>query len=166
MLALFYCTWIFINMIKMKTLLPAYAMISVILEQIAPTQVDPVLDGENGKFWHVSFDYTVDGVTSNRWCQLYQRNITTRANGAISAFQISRDGSQAPVDGKSVIGWRIFRLDRMSNFQVSRVPFYQPQAGFNKTGNRTSSIRQTVKIAPIGTYQYKNPKYQPKQPQP
>jgi hypothetical protein len=127
------------------------------MEQVAASQIDPVLDGDGGKFWYVSFDYTVDGVTSNRWCQLYQRNITTRNNGAISAYQISRDGSDVPYQGKPVTGWRIFRLDRMNNFSVSRVPFYQPQAGFNRTGNRTPSIQRTVKIAPVGSYQYKNP---------
>lgn len=150
-------------MIKLTTLIPEVSAFYLIKEQIANSMVDPILDGDNGKFWHVSFDYTVNGVTSNRWCQLYQRNITTRDNNAISAYQISRDGSQSPVNGKPVVGWRIFRLDRISNFRVSRVPFYQPQAGFNKTGNRTPSIRQTVKIAPVGTYQYKNPQYQPKQ---
>jgi hypothetical protein len=149
-------------MIKLKALIPEVINLLVLQEQIASSQVDPVLDGEKGKFWHVSFDYTVDGVTSNRWCQLYQRNITTRNNGAISAYQISRNGSTLPIDGKPVVGWRIFRLDRMSNFRVSRVPFYQPKSGFNRTGNRTPSIRQTIKIAPVGTYQYKNPKYQPK----
>jgi hypothetical protein len=136
----------------------------LLIEQIAASQVDPVLDGENGKFWHVTFDYTgPDGVTSQRWCQLYQRNITTRGNGAISAYQVSRDGQLTGPAGESYEGWRIFRLDRMRNLKVSRVPFYQPQAGFNRTGNRTPSIRQTVKIAPVGTYQYKNPNYQPKQ---
>lgn len=151
-------------MVSLLSLIPNSTRVSIILEQLATGQVDPVLDGDNGKFYHVSFDYTVDGVTSNRWCQLYQRNITTRNNNAISAYQISRDGSTAPIDGKPVTGWRIFRLDRISNFKVSRVPFYQPQRGFNPIGNRTPSIRSTAKIAPVGTYQYKNPKYVPKLP--
>ena len=142
-------------MISLKKFIPVNVALNVLAEQVATQQVDPVLDGDGGKFFYVTFDYNKDGETSKRWCQLYQRNITTRNNNAISAYQISRDGAQTGPEGESYTGWRIFRLDRMSNLQVSRVPFYKPQPGFNATGNRTPSIRSTVKIAPVGTYQYK-----------
>ena len=42
----------------------------------------------------------------------------------------------------------------MSNFKVSKVPFYQPQAGFNKTSNNSPTVQSTQKIAPVGSYQY------------
>lgn len=129
-------------------------------EAVSPYDVDTVLNGDNGKFYHVSFKYKgEDGTVSNRWVQLYQRNISTANNGLIDAFQISRDGQTEginPRTGKqeSFTGWKKFRLDRMSDFKVSKVPFYQPQAGFNKTGNNSPTVQSTQKIAPVGTYKY------------
>ena len=146
---------------------------SVILEEIirkvqlneaVPTNdVDNVLGGDpekQGKFYHVSFNYKdKDGNISNRWVQLYQRNVSTANNGLIDAFQVSRDGKSSglnPRTGKneSFSGWKKFRLDRISDFKVSKVPFYQAQDGFNKTGNNSPTVSSTQKIAPVGSYQY------------
>jgi hypothetical protein len=132
-------------------------------EAVSSNDVDGVLNGDpekQGKFYHVSFNYKDnDGNVSNRWVQLYQRNISTANNGLVDAFQVSRDGKSSGLNtrtGKeeSFTGWRKFRLDRMSNLKVSKVPFYQPQNGFNKTGNNSSTVSSTQKIAPVGSYQY------------
>ena len=129
-------------------------------EAVSSNDVDNVLDGDNGKFYHVSFTYKDEnGNLSNRWVQLYQRNISTANNGLIDAFQVSRDGKSSGLNtrtGKeeSFTGWRKFRLDRISDFKVSKVPFYQPQGGFNKTGNNSPTVNSTQKIAPVGTYKY------------
>jgi hypothetical protein len=77
----------------------------------------------------------------------------------IDAYQVSRDGKTSgfnPRTGKqeNFSGWKKFRLDRMSDFKVSKVPFYQPQNGFNKTGNNSPTVNSTQKIAPLGTYKY------------
>lgn len=132
-------------------------------EAVSTNDVDNVLGGDpekQGKFYHVSFNYKdKDGNVSNRWVQLYQRNVSTANNGLIDAFQVSRDGKTSglnPRTGKeeSFSGWKKFRLDRISDFKVSKVPFYQPQNGFNKNGNNSPTVSSTQKIAPVGSYQY------------
>jgi hypothetical protein len=132
-------------------------------EAVSPYDVDTVLNGDpnkEGKFYQVSFKYKEkDGTTSNRWVQIYQRNISTANNGLIDAYQISRDGKSNGINtrtGKeeSFEGWRKFRLDKMSDFKVSKVAYYQPQAGFNKTGNNSPTVQSTQKIAPVGSYKY------------
>jgi hypothetical protein len=129
-------------------------------EDVSPNDVDGVLNGDNGKFYHVSFLYKDEkGNLSNRWVQLYQRNISTANNGLIDAFQVSRDGKTSGLNSRTgkeenFTGWRKFRLDRISEFKVSKVPFYQPQGGFNKTGNNSPTVQSTQKIASVGSYQY------------
>lgn len=129
-------------------------------EAVPSYDVDTVLDGDNGKFYHVSFKYKgEDGTISERWVQLYQRNISTANNGLIDAYQVSRDGKTSgfnPRTGKqeNFEGWKKFRLDRISDFKVSKVPFYQPKNGFNKTGNNSPTVNSTQKIAKVGTYKY------------
>lgn len=129
-------------------------------EAASSYEIDAVLDGDNGKFYHVSFKYKgEDGTISERWVQLYQRNVSTANNGLIDAYQVSRDKKTSgfnPRTGKqeSFEGWKKFRLDRMSDFKVSKVPFYQPKNGFNKTGNNSPTVNSTQKIAKVGTYKY------------
>ena len=144
-------------------------------EAVSSYDVDTVLNGDpqnQGKFYHVSFDYKdADGNVSNRWVQMYQKNISTANNGLIDAFQVSRDGNSSnPTNEKhSLTGWKKFRLDRMSNFKVSKVPFYQEPkpyvsgyradgspvtAKLNKSGNNSPTVQSTQKIAKIGSYQY------------
>ena len=146
-------------------------------EAVSSNDVDNVLDGDptkQGKFYHVSFDYKdKDGNVSNRWVQIYQKNISTANNGLIDAFQVSRDGKSMgfnPRTGKeeSFSGWKKFRLDRINNFKVSKVPFYQAKSGFNQNGNNSPTVSSTQKIAPVGSYQYAANTKQPiaKQQQP
>lgn len=129
-------------------------------EAVSSNDIDSVLNGDpnkQGKFYYVSFKYkSNDGTISNRWVQIYQRNISTANNGLIDAYQVSRDGQDsAPSNEKhSLTGWKKFRLDRMSDLKVSKVPFYQPANGFNKTGNNSPTVQSTQKIAPVGTYKY------------
>lgn len=147
-------------------------------EAVSTNDVDIALDGDpnkQGKFYHVSFDYKDgNGNVSKRWVQIYQKNISTANNGLIDAFQVSRNGATEginPRTGKqeSFTGWKKFRLDRMSNFEISKVPFYsEPKpyvsgyradgssrtAKLNKTGNNSPTVQSTQKIAKIGSYQY------------
>lgn len=144
-------------------------------EAVSPNDIDNVLDGDpnrQGKFYHVSFDYKDnDGNVSNRWVQIFQKNMSTANNGLIDAFQVSRDGnSSSPTNEEhSPTGWKKFRLDRMSNFKVSKVPFTQEPkpyvsgyradgstrtAKLNKTGNNSPTVQSTQKIAKIGSFQY------------
>ena len=144
-------------------------------EAVSSNDIDKVLDGDpnkQGKFYYISFKYkSNDGSISNRWVQVFQRNISTANNGLIDAFQVSRDGqNSAPTNEKSSLtGWKKFRLDRMSEIKVSNVPFYsEPKpyvsgyradgspivAKLNKTGNNSPTVQSTQKIAKIGTYDY------------
>lgn len=144
-------------------------------EAVSTNDVDNILNGDpnkQGKFYYVSFKYkSNDGTISNRWVQIYQRNISTANNGLIDAYQVSRDGQDsAPSNEKSSLtGWKKFRLDRMSEIKVSNVPFYsEPKpyvsgyradgspivAKLNKTGNNSPTVQSTQKIAKIGTYDY------------
>lgn len=145
-------------------------------EAVSSNDVDNVIKGDpnkQGKFYHVSFDYKEkDGTVSNRWVQIYQKNISTANNGLIDAYQVSKNGQSGQPDGKphSATGWKKFRLDRMSNFKVSKVPFYdEPKpytvtnkkgevrtAKLNKTGNNSPTVKHTNPndIAKIGSYQY------------
>jgi hypothetical protein len=143
-------------------------------EAVSPNDVDAVLDGDpnkQGKFYHVSFDYKDnDGNVSNRWVQIYQKNISTANNGLIDAFQVSKNGNNSAPSNEehSPTGWKKFRLDRMSNFKVSKVPFTQApkpyvsgfrddgspiMAKFNPNGNNSPTVRSTQKIAKLG-YKY------------
>lgn len=147
-------------------------------EAVSSNDVDTVINGDpnkQGKFYHVSFKYKDDnGIVSNRWAQIYQRNISTANNGLIDAFQVSRDGKTSGFNPRtdkeeSFTGWKKFRLDKMSDFKVSKVPFYsEPKpyvsgyradgspinAKLNKTGNNSPTVQSTQKIAKIGTYDY------------
>lgn len=144
-------------------------------EAVSTNDIDNVLKGDptkQGKFYHVSFNYVGDdGKVTKRWVQIYQRNISTANNGLIDAYQVSVDGKNSTPtnEASSSTGWKKFKLDNMSNFQVSKVPFYQePEpytvynskgearvAKLNKTGNNSRTVKTTFpNIAAIGTYQY------------
>jgi len=141
-------------------------------EAVPSSEIDSVIKGDpnvKGKFYYVSFDYKdKDGTTSNRWVKIHQKNLSTAGNDLIDAKQISKNGktSETVVDKdgissvKSVEGWRKFNLDKMSNFKVSKVPFQQPEAGFNPTGNNSKTVAYTnaEDIADF-SYGYKDPKY-------
>lgn len=127
-----------------------------LLEAVPVSDIEKILAGDNGKFYHVSFNYTDDnGNTSNRFVQIHQRNISTKkpiANNLIDAYQISRDGMERGVNPRtgnieSFEGWKKFNLAKMSDLKISKVPFYQPKFKFNKDGNRSSSVASTPTIA-------------------
>ena len=131
------------------------------LVEAVPTEfIDKLLAGEpRGKYYHISFDYTdKKGNTSNRFVKIHQRNISTIGNNLIDAYQLSRNGVSSglnPRTGKveKFEGWKKFNLAKMTNLKVTKVPFYQPTIGFNKTGNNSSTVASTLTIAPFD-YQY------------
>jgi hypothetical protein len=131
------------------------------LTEAVPVEfIDKLLAGEpRGKYYHVSFNYTdKKGNVSNRYVKIHQRNISTIGNNLIDAYQVSRDGQTSglnPRTGKieNFGGWKKFNLAKMSDFKVSKVPFYQPNFGFNRTGNNSPTVASTPTIAPFD-YQY------------
>jgi hypothetical protein len=125
----------------------------IITEGVSEDDINDVINGdENGKHYYVSFRYTKEnGSTSERWVQIYDYVKTIKGNNAISAYQVSADGDA----GKN--GWKIFLLDGINDFKVSKVPFYRaisdtdPQIQyvddngikrnkFNPTGNFTPTL--------------------------
>jgi hypothetical protein len=133
-----------------------------LFEAVPIDDIEKILAGDNGKFYHVSFDYTDDnGNTSNRFVQIHQRNISTKKptpNNLIDAYQISRDGMESGANPRtgnieSFEGWKKFNLDKMSNFKVSKIPFYQPKPKFNRTDNNSPTVASTPTIAQFD-YQY------------
>lgn len=130
-----------------------------LFEAVPVNDIEKILAGDNGKFYHVSFDYTdKNGNTSNRFVQIHQRNISTINNDLIDAYQISRDGMTTGVNPRTgniegFEGWKKFNLDKMSNFKVSKIPFYQPKFKFNRIGNNSPTVASTPTIAQFD-YQY------------
>lgn len=124
-----------------------------LVEAVPISDIEKILAGDNGKFYHVSFDYTdKNGNTSNRFVQVHQRNVSTINNNLIDAYQVSRDGmtnGANPRTGniESFEGWKKFNLDKMSNLKISKVPFYQPKFKFNRTGNNSPTVASTPTIA-------------------
>ncbi len=132
-------------------------------EAVSINDINIALDGDKekqGKFYYVSFNYR-DGYNnmSERWGRVTQHNVTIANNEALDVYQDSRDGKSDGFNPRtkkqeSFSGWKKFRLDRISNFKISRVPFYNVPNGFNKSTNNSKTIKSTKKIAKIGSYQY------------
>ncbi len=124
-----------------------------LFEAVPIDDIEKILAGNGGKYYHVSFDYTdKDGNVSNRFVQIHQRNVSTIGNDLIDAYQISRDGTTNGVnprtgDIESFEGWKKFNLNKMSNFKITKVPFYSPKFKFNRFGNNSSSVASTPTIA-------------------
>lgn len=110
---------------------------------------------ENGKHYHVKLDYRdKDGKVTNRFVQVYQFVDTTADNAAISAYEVQSNTGKPS-------GWRIFRLDRIQNFQMTKIPFYKAISDvnpsvpkYNKTGNRTPTVKN-LKAKADFNYKYK-----------
>lgn len=116
-------------------------------EAVSVEDIDKILAGDNGKYYSVSFDYpNRDGSISNRFVQIHQRNISTINNNLIDAYQLSKNG-------ENIEGWKKFNLDKMNNLKISKVPFYQPQFKFNRTGNNSPTVASTPTIAQFD-YEY------------
>jgi len=137
-------------------------------ENVSVDEIQSVIAGdEKGKHFHVSFDYfNKKGGNSKRWVQIYDYVKTKSGADAVSAYQISSSsGAQA--------GWKIFKLERMNNFKVSKVPFYNAISDvsnitymdtdkngndvernrFNPTGNNTPTLNGYISKVEFG-YKY------------
>ncbi len=129
----------------------------IISEGVSREDVMTAINGdESGKHYHVKMDYRdKDGKVSNRWVQVYQFVSTIANNDAISAFEVSSNTGKPS-------GWRLYRLDRIENFKISKVPFYKAISDvnpavpkYNKTGNRTPTVKN-LKAKADFNYQYKD----------
>ena len=141
------------NLLQQVILENVQSYSKIISEGVSADDINAVINGdETGKHYYVSFRYTKEnGGSSNRWVQIYDYVKTTNGRPAISAYQVSADGDA----GKN--GWKIFLLNGINDFKVSKVPFYRaisdtdPQIQyvdkngvtrnkFNPTGNFTPTL--------------------------
>lgn len=127
----------------------------ILSEGVSTDVINSVINGDDkGKHYHVKFNYrSPRGDVSSRWVQVYDYVTTTAHNDAISAYEVSKDGTETG-------GWKLFRLDRIDNFNTSRVPFYKAisdrnpsVAKYNKTGNNTPTLDKVNNKAKFD-YQY------------
>lgn len=131
-------------------------------EGVSSNDVNTAINGDEiGKHYYVDLVYrSPDGTTSNRWVQVYDYATTTAGNDAISAFEVSKNNSETGA-------WKIFRLDRITAFKISKVPFYKAISDvnpgmsqkYNKTGNNTPTLSALHNKAKFN-YQYKAPNKQ------
>jgi hypothetical protein len=149
----------------------------ILSEGVSVDEINSVINGDDkGRHYHVSFNYRDDaGDVTSRWVQIYDYATTIANNDAISAYEVSSKGGET----SKRPGWKIFRLDRINNFKVSKVPFYKPisdvnpsiKGKFNPTGNNTPTLNGFNNKAKFD-YQYKDstvksqPKVEPQQVQP
>jgi hypothetical protein len=153
----------------------------LLVEAMSTTDVDTILDGDpnrQGVYFKVNIKYkSENGEVSDRFIEVYQRNISIANNPLIDAYQLSKNNKSSGVklkldkenrlvpvvdkNGQQVIedyeGWRKFRLDRILSFKVSKVAYFKPRPGFNDKGNNSPTVSSTQKIAGATTdYQYKD----------
>ena len=84
--------------------------------------MDVIKGDEKNRHFHVSFNYTnKKGETGNRWVQVYQLVTTTTGAPAISGYEVS---SNISGNANKRPGWKIYLLSNISDFRVSKVPFY------------------------------------------
>ncbi len=124
------------------------------LEAMSDVDVDSIIAGDKerqGKFYKVNITYkSPNGEVSNRFIEIYQRNLSTAGNDLIDAYQLSKNNQ--PYEG-----WKKFRLDRIESFNVTGVAYYNPQNGFNPIGNDSPTVASTANIADIPSFGYKSP---------
>ena len=148
----------------------------LIIEGVSETEIMDVIKGdEKNRHFHVSFNYTnKKGETGNRWVQVYQLVTTTTGAPAISGYEVS---SNIGGNANKRPGWKIYLLSNISNFKVSKVPFYNEidkvnpsivyntinskgnnveRNRYNKTGNETPTISILHQPTAQFNYDYKN----------
>ena len=148
----------------------------LITEGVSEAEIMDVIKGdERGRHFHVSFNYTnKKGESGNRWVQVYQLVTTTTGAPAISGYEVS--SNMGGVANKRP-GWKIYLLQNINNFKVSKVPFYNEidkvnpsivfnginskgqsveRNRYNKTGNNTPTISALHKPTAQIDFQYKD----------
>ncbi len=131
-------------------------------EGVSSNDINMAINGDEvGKHYHVNLMYrSPDGATSSRWVQVYDYATTIAGNEAISAFEVSKNNAETGA-------WKLFRLDRITSFKISKVPFYKAISDvnpnmsqkYNKTGNNTPTL-STIHNKAKFNYQYKSPNKQ------
>lgn len=110
---------------------------SLILEVVSRDQIINVMDGRH--ICSLNYDDNEDpGGKGTRWIEIYCYGNSKAGNDVIRVYQIGGDTKTIQP------GWKMFRVDRMLNFNKLSGRFNQPRPKFNPTGDK--DMTQVYKI--------------------
>jgi hypothetical protein len=110
---------------------------SLILEVVSRDQILNAMDGRN--VCSLNYDDNEDpGGKGTRWVEIYCYGKSKSGNDVIRVYQIGGDTKTIQP------GWKLFRVDRMLNFNKLSGRFNQPRPKFNP--NNDKSMESVYKI--------------------
>lgn len=110
---------------------------SLILEMVNREQIFDIMDGRN--ICSLNYDDNEDpGGKGTRWIEVYAYGQSTAGNHVIRVYQIGGDTKTIQP------GWKLFRVDRMLNFNKLSGRFNVPRPKFNPNGD--DSMESVYKI--------------------
>jgi hypothetical protein len=103
---------------------------SLILESVSRNQIVDVMD--NRRLVSLRYDDEEDpGGKGQRWVEVYCYGVSKAGNDVIRVYQIGGDTKTIQP------GWKLFRVDRMLDFQKLGGKFNEPRPLFNPNGDRS-----------------------------
>jgi predicted DNA-binding transcriptional regulator YafY len=114
---------------------------NLITEGVSVSDVEAAIDGKYN-VW-ISYSDNDSLTPTKRYIQVYNLSHTKGGNPAIRAFQISGGSTREQSNGY----WKIFRLDRISEWKPTNMKWYKPVSDnnpgipkYNRTGDKTMSV--------------------------
>lgn len=105
---------------------------SLILEVVSKDEIKKAIDGR-----HICsvnyYDNKEPEVTGTRWIEIYAYGKSKAGNDILRVYQIG--GPSKTVQP----GWKLFRVDRMLNFNILSGRFNEPRPKFNPDGDKSMS---------------------------
>jgi len=103
---------------------------NLILESVSRPQITDVMDGR--RLVGLRYDDEEDpGGKGQRWVEVYCYGVSKAGNDVIRVYQIGGDTKTIQP------GWKLFRVDRMLDFQKLGGTFNEPRPLFNPNGDRS-----------------------------
>jgi len=102
---------------------------SLILEIVGKDQIVNAMDGRN--VCSLNYDDNEDpGGKGTRWIEIYCYGSSKAGNDVIRVYQIVGDTKTIQP------GWKMFRVDRMMNFNILSGRFNEPRTKWNPNGDK------------------------------
>ncbi len=103
---------------------------NLILESVSKPQITDVMDSR--RLVSLRYDDEEDpGGKGQRWVEVYCYGVSKAGNDVIRVYQIGGDTKTIQP------GWKLFRVDRMLDFQKLGGTFNEPRPLFNPNGDRS-----------------------------
>jgi hypothetical protein len=103
---------------------------NLILESVSRPQITDVMDGR--RIVGLRYDDEEDpGGKGQRWVEVYCYGVSKAGNDVIRVYQVGGDTKTIQP------GWKLFRVDRMLDFQKLGGTFNEPRPLFNPNGDRS-----------------------------